>query len=163
MKKLRLLFTELCNRNCKGCCNKDWDLYLLPKVTHWNYDEILITGGEPFLFGERLIFFLKALRIATNAKIYIYTAKVDEAHIVAEALKYCDGITLTLHKESDSFHYDVLRSYFLQRNVELSNKSLRLNVFKGINYTKDTNWKIRDNIVWKKDCPLPKNEEFKRL
>lgn len=25
MKKARLLFTNECNRNCKGCCNKNWN------------------------------------------------------------------------------------------------------------------------------------------
>lgn len=47
MKKLRLLLHEECNRNCKGCCNKDWDLNALEIEDDFtDYDEILITGGR---------------------------------------------------------------------------------------------------------------------
>ena len=47
-KTLRLLLFEDCNRNCKKCCNKQWDLKLLPEVGSFkDWDEIILTGGEP--------------------------------------------------------------------------------------------------------------------
>lgn len=56
MRKLRLLFTKDCNRDCPGCCNKDWDLDHLPVCADFKpYDLVMITGGEPMLYPERLL------------------------------------------------------------------------------------------------------------
>ena len=59
MKKLRLLLTENCNRECKGCCNTDWDIKNLPEISadeiiNENFDLIMITGGEPLLYPHKL-------------------------------------------------------------------------------------------------------------
>ena len=163
MKKLRLLFTSYCPRQCVGCCNKDWDLKNLLPVTHFNYDEILITGGEPLYDFKRILGFLQALRVITKAKIYIYTAYVTNEQEVARILQYCDGITLTLHDQSDVLYYDILCKYFITRDIDVSNKSLRLNVFRGIKVNPYPNWVVKSDIEWVENCPLPKDEEFKKL
>ena len=63
MRKLRLLFTKDCNRNCPGCCNKDWDLDSLPVCTDFTpYDLVMITGGEPMLYPERLLHLIRRIR-----------------------------------------------------------------------------------------------------
>lgn len=171
MKKLRLLFTPDCNRNCKKCCNKDWDLEKLPKVTSfYQYDEIIITGGEPLLYPERLIGFLQAVRLVSSAKIYLYTAiTVRERTFkpIYDVIQHVDGVSITLHNQNDVNNlYHVVYSI---KNDALTakafmNKSIRLNVFKGIDISIiDTfDWTIK-YIEWKDDCPLPANEEFKRL
>ena len=74
MKKLRLLFTQICNRRCEGCCNKDWELDKLEQVSHFNYDEILLTGGEPLLFTEQLIGYVKAIRILSPTPVIVRTS-----------------------------------------------------------------------------------------
>ena len=108
-KKLRLLVTENCNRNCEGCCNKDWDL--------------------------------SSLEVCTSYKGY------DE-----------------VHNNKDVYPFLAFNEY-LSRHVVFHNKSLRLNIFKGIPLLlySNVNWKIKDNIEWMKDCPLPKDEVFMRL
>ena len=50
MEKLRLLVTTKCPNKCPMCCNNSWDFSKLPVVEHFNYKEIMITGGEPLLF-----------------------------------------------------------------------------------------------------------------
>jgi hypothetical protein len=42
---------------------------------------------------------------------------------------------------------------------------MRLNVFKGVDLTgvDVTHWKVRTDIEWVKDCPLPEGEVFMRL
>jgi hypothetical protein len=43
-------------------------------------------------------------------------------------------------------------------------KSLRLNVFKGVSLA-ELNlscWKVKPNIKWIKNCPLPEDEVFMR-
>ena len=189
MKKLRLLFTEKCNRNCGGYCNKGYNLKKLPKVTHFNYDEILITGGEPLLFLEQLKGYIKAIRVVSKAKIIIYTSlvnrwtyanlgyfwKTDDS--ILKIIKFVDGITLTLHTQQDSDNFaDLL--YIIEISCKsiteesiyntFKTKSLRLNVFKGIKLPENfpmalSLWNVKDNIEWIKDCPLPVDEEFKRV
>lgn len=191
MKKLRLLFTEKCNRNCEECCNKGYDLEKLPKVTHFNYDEILITGGEPLLFLDELKGFIKAVRIISSAKIIIYTSLVNSwtapfsnsgyfwktNDSIFKIIKFVDGITLTLHSQQDSKNFaDLL--YIIEISSKSNNKndaynifktkSLRLNVFKGIELPENFPmalglWKIKDNIEWVKNCPLPNDEEFLKI
>ena len=103
MKKLRLLFTHECNRACKMCSNKYWDVNNLPTVEHFNYDEILITGGEPLLFIQRLIGLITAIRVVSDAKIYVYTAWTGFVDL-NNLLKYVDGIALTFHEKNDANH-----------------------------------------------------------
>jgi hypothetical protein len=38
-----------------------------------------------------------------------------------------------------------------------------LNIFKGIETPKVEGWKIKNNIVWIKNCPLPEDEIFGKL
>lgn len=191
MRKLRLLFTEKCNRSCKGCCNKGYDLEKLPKVTHFNYDEILITGGEPLLFLEQLKGFIKAVRIVSKAKIIVYTSLVNSwtapyansgyfwktNDSIFKIIKFVDGITLTLHTQQDSDNFaDLL--YIIEISCKstteesayntFKTKSLRLNVFKGIKLPENfpmalSLWDVKDNREWVKDCPLPDGEEFLRI
>lgn len=165
MKKLRLLLWNDCNRNCPGCCNNDWNLDALEKTTNFKgYSEIILTGGEPMLKPLSVTHVCQEIRLQTTAKIYMYTAKVNDLTMVNMVLKYIDGITLTLHTKNDVFDFKKLNNYIMCR-LGLENKSLRLNVFKGINMGSInlSKWKVRDNIEWMKDCPLPEGEVFKRL
>lgn len=174
MKKLRLLFTQDCNRNCKGCCNKEWNLNNLPSVDSFDYNEILITGGEPLLYPERLIGYIKAIRAISTAKIYVYTAMTVVEKTFKpfyDILKYVDGITLTLHNQKDSNNFNhVLYSMQFDEWTQshIQDKSLRLNVFKGVTVSTIFDnalsmWKIKYDMEWIKNCPLPKDEEFKRI
>lgn len=52
---IHLLTTSLCDRDCKYCCNKQYDLNDIPYVTENELKDchtIYITGGEPFLFSQ---------------------------------------------------------------------------------------------------------------
>lgn len=162
-KSLRLLVWEHCNRNCDGCCNKDIDLNKLQVITDYTgYDEILITGGEPLLYPKKIINIVYNIGIYNpTAKIYVYTAYTDDVAAFYDILGVTDGITLTLHEQSDvneNFRaIDTIVKYMD------SKKSLRLNVFKGIDVGDISNkWKVKDNIVWIENLSLPPNEVFGR-
>ena len=107
MKKLRLLVTQECNRTCDGCCNKQFNLNNLPTITnpdHYNqYDIIMITGGEPMLFSNKIYHFIKTLKtqLKYKGKIILYTAKIDNLLAMSKLLLYLDGITITLHNQYD--------------------------------------------------------------
>jgi organic radical activating enzyme len=169
MKKLRLLLTEDCDRNCEGCCNQDWDLTSLPVADTTEfalYSEILLTGGEPMLYPNTVIGVSDLIHfVAPKTEVYVYTAKVDDIAASLLVLQAADGLTVTLHDDTDIQPFKAFDSSLY--SVNLNAKSLRLNVFKGV--TLDISqfdfmlWEIKDNMEWIKKCPLPKNEIFKRL
>ena len=113
MKELRLLLFKDCNRKCKGCCNKDWDLDNLPVCKSFkDYKTIMLTGGEPMLNPKLVEETIMAIRrINKTAKIIMYTAKVDHYNILY-ICKLLDGLTLTLHKQSDVKDFQILNALF---------------------------------------------------
>ena len=160
MKKLRLLVTKECNRKCNGCCNKDWDLDNLPVCTDYSlYDEIIITGGEPTLRNDLVFIITEIKKVNPTAKILMYTANCKySVFLSALVMLYLDGITVTLHTKRD------LRSFVeFETGLPKNNKSLRLNVFKGVPVPAlKHNWIVKSNITWIKNCPLPEDEVFMR-
>jgi len=165
MKKLRLLVTKNCDRSCPGCCNKDWNLDKLPDVTHFNFDEIILTGGEPLLYISELIDLIGYIRNISKAKIILYTAYTKNLSRFFAVLYLIDGITVTLHDQNDVKNFIPIHGH-MKNNLELFNKkSLRLNIFKGINYSNinTSMWQIKDNIKWIKNCPLPEDEIFQKI
>ena len=177
MKKLRLLITDECPKNCEGCCNRDWDIVNLPKIELYKHDysqynEVLITGGEPLLGIEKLKEIIDTINAGYSRrvpKIYVYTSWNGDPSSFFKTFEYAAGICYTIHTDEDA-KFIKNCDWFLKQcsyyENQLKNKSLRLNVFKGIDYNKEAlseNWKIKDDIEWIKDCPLPDNEIFMRL
>lgn len=164
-KTLRLLITEKCNRNCPDCCNKQMDLETLPVCTSYKgYDEIILTGGEPMLMPNKVRMLVNTIRKQTRdeTKIYMYTAKTDNLQGALSVLYFLDGMTVTIHDIGDWTPFGKFNS----RLPVKCDKSLRLNVFKTCrlrNYYMFDKWKVKDDVEWLKDCPLPPNEVFMRL
>ncbi len=164
MEKLRLLFTEKCDRNCKLCVNKNFSINDLPVVDHLNYSEIIITGGEPLLFLDELIGFIKGIRITYKGKIYLNTAKppsFNDTELI-KILPFVDGITLTLHTKIDVIKFV---NYLFFNPTFWEGKSMRLVLFDGLSIRPEVNlknWNLKQ-ITWLEDCPLPEGEEFKRI
>lgn len=160
--KLRLLLTEECNRNCLGCCNKDWDLTKLPSCFDYTpYSEIMLTGGEPMLNPTLIKSLAQLIKLKNWVPVYLYTAKVDDIQQTLSVLFFIDGITLTLHDQADVKPFLFLNSMLPHQ----MNKSLRLNVFKGIKLPNHDfkKWKLKQDIEWAKNCPLPEDEVFMRF
>jgi hypothetical protein len=162
-KNLRLLVTENCNRNCPGCCNKDWNLKALPVVRDFTgYRLIMLTGGEPLTVPFVLKSVISDIRKVVDTPIVIYTAMMHKISLFHELLSYIDGVTLTIHEPEDI--PDFMRLCDSLTPAMLAGKSMRLNIFKGC--TPDfipSYWKVRADMEWMKDCPLPENEVFMQL
>jgi len=168
-KKLRLLVTKDCQKSCEGCCNKDWDLDSLPIVDDFGkYNEILITGGEPL--AKSIRYKIEALLNYLwywypNTKLYLYTASPKYLYQF-DHLFEITGYTLTIHDQSDVAQFYRLNSNFLFYKDSVKDLSLRLNIFKGVELNPDVDlslWKIKDNIEWIPNCPLPKDEVFMKM
>jgi organic radical activating enzyme len=163
--KLRLLLHSECNRSCSGCCNKDWDLAALPIVSSFKgFSEIMLTGGEPMLHSDLIFSTIESIKKEdTKVPIYLYTADVSKVRRVLTLLSELDGLTLTLHNQEDIIPFEAFNSFLLFS--DFINKSLRLNVFKGVdlNAFDLSMWRVKKDMEWVKNCPLPLDEVFMRL
>jgi hypothetical protein len=167
--KARVIVTYDCNRKCVGCCNKNWK-YEPPRIvtSFTRFSEVILTGGEPLLFPEELLSLVDQVRgDNSKAKVYVYTAATESLNSIAWVLHWVDGICLTLHKEEDVKKFDQFMketSFPFWESDAPPNKSLRLNIFKGIGFPVDTSkWIVKKDIEWLKDCPLPKDEILYKL
>lgn len=170
-KKLRLLVTTYCPNNCPLCCNKGWDFSKLPVVDRWDYEEVMITGGEPLTFIPDIVFLIEDIRaiqyaMGVNSKIYVYTAIADKGNFFP-ALEVADGIVYTPHSKEDVKKFINLNHILLQDPRWSANKSLRLNLFPNIKAmlpegTDLSKWQVKD-IEWIENCPVPKGEDFRRI
>jgi MoaA/NifB/PqqE/SkfB family radical SAM enzyme len=168
MRKARVLLWEQCNRNCEGCCNKDWDLAALPKVNMQAlgaYDEIILTGGEPMLHPITLLTISNGIRKKyPEKKLVLYTAKVDHILWRRIAVNF-DGVTVTLHAQPDVYLFEA----YAMLNTYPRVIDKWLNVFEEVHLTdfqiekyQNNCWDVRTDYKWIKNCPLPTDEEFVR-
>jgi len=161
--KARVIVTYKCPRNCEGCCNKDWAHEPAKPIQHFNYEMVMLTGGEPLLFPDKIIELTHQIKSNGGGRIVLYTAMMDG---LLDVLPYVDGVTLTLHDHSavDEFN---LWAFKHDKELWNSGKSLRLNVFREAEEGKEIFnsgvFKIKNNIEWLKDCPLPEGEELFEL
>jgi molybdenum cofactor biosynthesis enzyme MoaA len=104
MKNLRLLVTTYCPKNCEMCCNKDQDLASLPVVDNFdNYNEIIITGGEPLTEEafDKTVSLVKYLQDWYDSKrVIIYTADAFGLYRFLTKNKV-DGVTFSIHSNED--------------------------------------------------------------
>jgi len=162
VKKLRLLLFPDCDRNCNGCCNRDWDLDALPMCRDFSpYDEVLLTGGEPMLHPNLVHRAIRQIRRTSDADVYLYTANVIRNHRTHDVLAAADGICVTLHEQCDVRPW--LRFAFTSQELT-AYRSCRLHVFAGVKLPRvlPADWQIKEGLEWQPDCPLPEGEVFMR-
>ncbi len=170
-RKLRLLVTSKCPNKCPMCCNNQFDFNDIPVVDRWDYDEIMITGGEPLLFPNELDKLISSIRNISKAcgkspKIFIYTACFN-MQVLIDGIYITDGVVLTPHNPLDVEYFALINKTLLRNPYPFHLKSLRLNLFsdmkallpEGIDLSL---WNVHD-IKWVKDCPVPEGEDFRRV
>ena len=107
---------------------------------------------------------IRMIRKNSTAEIYVYTANVADVSRACDVLAAADGICVTLHHAGDVSDWERFASAAYQAGLALR-RSLRLNVFTEIKLPDAMppgGWKIKGNIKWIKDCPLPSSEVFMR-
>lgn len=174
-RKLRLLVTTDCPNHCPMCCNNQFDFDKLKRVEHFDYDEIMITGGEPLLFPNKVAELARAIKTTNSIlypqektpKIYVYTSVASYLPI-KHVLNAADGIVLTPHSQEDVRKFlNLNRVMGVYLRINKTHPSLRLNLFKNIKamLPEDIDlslWQVKD-MEWIKDCPVPQGEDFRRL
>jgi hypothetical protein len=167
LRKLRLLLWPTCNRVCPGCCNNDWELDKLQVCDDFfDYDEILLTGGEPMIWPLEVLRSIDYIRGYSAASMYLYTAKVDDVDQALRVLRFVNGFTVTLHTQRDVAPFTAFAIAYLAkvRRGAMECKSMRLNVFHGvaIDEAATEGFIVKRDMIWIKDCPLPQDEVFMR-
>lgn len=172
---LRILITLDCTRKCEYCCNK-FDstkskittvtkevLYrLIPK-----YDNICITGGEPFFNVKTII---DILLVAQHKNVYIYTN--GDLFNRQEVLRTM--CALEQFNESDSFG-NVIINATAHDTAAIDHLIFYSNLFTNIRvlipdtlkqYVEDNNYSVRENVIKyfeiKDNCNMP-NEYWVQL
>jgi organic radical activating enzyme len=164
VKSLRLILWDDCNRRCKHCANHGTEnVETVDMDTLHEYDEILLTGGEPMLYPRTVRRIVYRIRDkAPNAKIYMYTALVQPIQWFIDVVGAVDGVTLTIHTAKDMQDAQLATAAIIDNLC--THKSYRLNTFVPVDLP---GWMARlwkhTSKVWLEDCPLPANETLRRL
>ena len=117
----RVIVTYNCPRSCPNCCNEH--IGNVPAVKFEDllkYKELVITGGEPMLIGERVVEMIHRLRAnGYKGKIWFYTSCLKTARWADRAvLQAVNGITYTLHhkpSQKDLSDFKKLNKFLLEK------------------------------------------------
>lgn len=114
-KIIHILITELCDRDCKYCCNKQYDLHAVPYVTDEelrNAEILCLTGGEPFLYSQpnEIARYYKK-KYPNIKKVYVYTNARELYWYLFEGgdLDYIDGLSISLKSLKDVSSFIMLK------------------------------------------------------
>lgn len=105
-KIIHIMITSLCNKDCKYCCNKQYNLNTIPYVTDEELEEaetLCLTGGEPFLFSNpcEISKFYKS-KYKNIKNIYVYTNAVELADYLKNNKLYSiDGLSISIKSKAD--------------------------------------------------------------
>lgn len=129
-----IMVTSLCSRDCKYCCNKQYDLNEIPYITNEELDQmkhIYVTGGEPFAYSNpcEIASLLKS-RHKNIESVVVYTNALELAyHLVYEGEIYAiNGVTISIKNDADEFAF---RNTIVNHPKILRLPSNRLYVFPG--------------------------------
>jgi len=164
----RLIVTNVCNRKCPGCCNVGWK-GPQPKLMTFNdlkdYDTIIITGGEPLLYPEKVIDFMNQFTIQD---FILYTASMCDERLLTDIFFHpnLSGITFTIHDQKGLDEFErfnkILKNAIHDCGLSFS---LRLNIFPADVVLRPmdlSGWNVK-LIEWIVDCPVPNDEDFGML
>lgn len=163
---LHLVTTPRCIRNCKYCCNRQYDLDTqVPTVTEEELrlvEEVLLTGGEPVLFSEvnEIAKNLKAT-YSNIKKVYVYANATELALARVRrnnSIDSIDGFSISIKNIFDKVSFEE----YLASDEELANLSSNIvyifdglvpkdmSRFKSIKREWQEDFKPADNCIFRK-------------
>lgn len=128
-----ILVTSLCDRDCKYCCNKQYDLNSVPYITEDELSRmkhIYLTGGEPFTYSNPNAIARKLkLRYQNIEQVIVYSNAYELWEYLANGgmTNFIDGVTISVKSEVDISSLDCCTAY--SRLINLPKN--RLYVFPG--------------------------------
>jgi len=130
---LDVRFTKKCDNDCSFCIEKagldslgKTDVEKLIKSTlDSGIDDILILGGEPFLYVEDLLTYVKSIREHVK-DIYITTALpntfIKNESITDEIIRLIDGLNISIQSTNSEENNDILVASSRHNRLELLKK-----------------------------------------
>lgn len=164
-KIIHIMVTSLCGRNCKHCCNKQYDLNDIPYVTNEELKEaetLCLTGGEPFAFTnpcEIAAYYKHKYKNIKN--IYVYTNAVELAHYLTfrTTIHNIDGVSISIKTEDDRYAFH----HFIKDRKDIRNlPSNRLYVFDNL-YTEEIDGFTVIHRAWMTDFQPANDSIFRRV
>ena len=108
VKRIHLLVTNLCTRNCPNCCNKCYSLNDIPVVTEEELSKaewLFLTGGEPFAFTNPsaiACYYKEKYPNIKNVIVYGNASDFNEYLFVKKgSMKGIDGVSLSVKDLND--------------------------------------------------------------
>ena len=114
-KVIHLMVTPLCNRDCEYCCNKQYSLDDIPRVTDEELMEaevLCLTGGEPFAFTNpcEIAKYYKQ-KYPNIKKVYVYTNAYELYEFIRTnmfTLSNIDGLSVSIKNKRDKTALEIL-------------------------------------------------------
>ena len=117
MKTLHLTVTNLCDRACPHCCNKQYDIPNLQYVSDEDFREcdlLCLTGGEPFVYANpcNLARYYKNKYPHLRAVIVYTNAYELQQYILGGGIIHdIDGVSVSIKDSRDEAAFEFLRKY----------------------------------------------------
>lgn len=161
---IHLMVTSLCNRNCRYCCNKQYDLTQIPYVTEEELNDcktLCITGGEPFLYTDPCeIAYHYKQRFNNIENIYAYTNAWElSKYLDHHNLDCLTGLSVSIKTKQDLWAFE--KHIVWNKQVALLNSNL-LYVFDDLVPKKLGNFKLIHR-VWQTEFEPADDSIFRRV
>lgn len=162
---IHIMITSLCNRTCKYCCNKQYDLNDVPYVTHEELTKahtILLTGGEPFVYSNPAAIATYYKSQYPNIKnVYVYTNAFELCEYLEtsdNSLLDIDGVSVSIKTKGDRFaFYKIIQDFRIR-----SMRSNYLYVFGNLFPEITGNFKVIER-KWQKNFVPDQNSIFRKV
>lgn len=169
-KTARVIVTLKCNRKCPGCCNTNLPEYREAHTDEelLDYEEIVITGGEPMLIPGKVLEFINRMWVkgykGKNVSVYLLLEWQRDKQRNFE--RKLDGFTFTLHAECTDADIVALRNLSNSGALQDKGFSSRLIIDKrvydrydlsNINFSR---WSVIRKLEWKDKCDPADNEDL---
>ena len=161
-----ILVTSLCDRDCKYCCNKQYDLNSIPYITDEELrrmKRIYLTGGEPFKYANpcAIATMLKSKYKNIESVIVYANAKELANYLLFEVSIYgIDGVTVSVKTDEDQLAFE--RIVVCNRSIA-GLPSNRLYLFPGFEDTYRSNHFDTLKRDWQKEFVAAPNSIFRKL
>lgn len=168
---MHLLITDKCDRDCKDCCNKQYDVKGIPVATKEEFklvDTVCLTGGEPFKYGEPFVVAswlkskypnIKNVYVYTNAApLFEWLEKNKPAALEYIAFSWLDGLSVSIKTPDDLDAFQILALHPLIKQL----KSNYLYVMNGLYPLYTGNFKVIKR-EWQEEFKPADNCIFRRI
>lgn len=172
---MHLMILDKCDKDCKYCCNKLYDIDKIPVATVEELKQVhtvCITGGEPFFSDidiSSLALYIKGSY--PNVKsVYVYTSGMALSAKVQHIAPFLDGINIAPKSAVDWRCLEMIAEHYDHAKKVAALKSNRLYVFRDqipmFNKHKSVAEKLNLEVIyrkWDKKFNTPSNEIFRRV